>query len=58
MVTFAMKKILAKTLEMFKRKKERRIAPWDYERQTFEKEARKQFLQLKEKGLSIPVITL
>lgn len=54
-----MKKVLGLLGRVFQvQKKERRITPWDYERQVFENEARKQFLKLKEKGLPIPIMTL
>ncbi len=50
-------KLLRKVLEILWGKKER-ISPLTRERQDFEKEAKNQFLKLKEKGLSIPIFTL
>jgi hypothetical protein len=38
--------------------KKERISPKILERQRFEDDVREQFLQLKKKGLSIPVFTL
>lgn len=35
-----------------------RISPFDAERQNYESTVRKQFVELKKKGLSIPVFTL
>lgn len=35
-----------------------RISPMVKERQSFEKEVRRQFVELKKKGISIPVFTL
>lgn len=39
-------------------KKAARLSPYARERQTFERDVRQQFLELKKKGLSIPVFTL
>jgi len=38
--------------------KKARISPFEKERHVFEKDVRREFLKLKEKGLSIPVFTL
>jgi len=35
-----------------------RVSPMVRERQTFESEVRRQFVELKKKGISIPVFTL
>ncbi len=35
-----------------------RVSPMVKERQSFEQEVRRQFMELKKKGLSIPVFTL
>jgi len=35
-----------------------RVSPMVKERQSFEKEVRRQFVELKKKGISIPVFTL
>lgn len=47
------KKFLSK---IFAKKKETK--PRDFEWERFQKEAREQFQKLKDKGLSIPVVTL
>lgn len=39
-------------------KKKKETRPRDYEWERFQKTARQQFIRLKEKGLSIPVMTL
>lgn len=38
--------------------KKARVSPFERERRTYEADVRKEFLKLKEKGLSIPVFTL
>ncbi len=51
-------KLLRKVLEILWGNKKERVSPLTRERQDFEKEAKNQFLKLKEKGLSIPIFTL
>ena len=43
--------------KLFKRQA-KRVSPEDREQRQFEEQARQQFVQLKKKGLSIPVISL
>ena len=49
-----MRKLLEKLFESKKKK----TAPKDFEWEKFKTMARQQFLRLKDKGLSIPVVTL
>ena len=48
-----LKKLLSKLLT-----KKKETKPRDFEWERFQKEAREQFQKLKDKGLSIPVVTL
>ena len=45
-------------LRVLTRSKKARVSPFERERRTYEADVRKEFLKLKEKGLSIPVFTL
>ncbi len=48
---------MTKLLNIF-HKEPRRLSPLDKEQKQFEELARRQFLKLKEKGLSIPIVSL
>lgn len=50
--------IFQKIKEKISRNKRRETVPKDFEWESFQKIAREQFVRLKEKGLSIPVVTL
>jgi len=50
--------MIKKILEQFFGKAKKQEGPKDFEWESFHKIAREQFLKLKEKGLSIPVMTL
>lgn len=50
-----MLRLLAK---LFKKVEVKRASPADQERLAFEQMAKEQFLKLKEKGLSIPILSL
>lgn len=52
------RKLLESAWQLLKGEKKERVSPLTRERQSFEKEAKDQFLKLKEKGLSIPIFTL
>lgn len=49
---------MLKLIQKFLNKKKKDTKPRDYEWERFQKMARQQFVRLKEKGLSIPVMTL
>jgi len=50
--------IVKKVIEKVLRIKKKESGPKDFEWESFQKVAREQFMKLKEKGLSIPVMTL
>ncbi len=40
------------------RSKKARVSPFEAERRAFEKDVRRQLVKLKEKGISLPIMTL